>query len=145
VLVLFEVCLRWFLTQWTQGHSLLDRISGAQAAALASAVEKHCSLKSGPHSSLDALSSYFNSFWNNTVQPLSSTTQKPEAAPTNYTPSTTATRNGTIAVEPTDESPEELDKRCEAIMNQVRRRRVAIGASQVLSCLLLFSHRSFYL
>jgi hypothetical protein len=54
------------------------------------------------------------------VRPLSSTNQRPEPAPATYTPATPANGNGALAVAPADESPEELTKRCQAIMNQVR-------------------------
>ncbi|KAL7007432.1 glutaredoxin [Cystobasidiomycetes sp. EMM_F5] len=86
-----------------RGHTLLSRVSGAQAKQLSDEITKHTSTKAGLRS----------------TQPLSKTDAKPEAPPAQYTPSTKSSAPvEAIVTDSHEETQEQLVARCHEIMKQ---------------------------
>lgn len=88
-----------------RGHTLLSKISGANAAALSAAVASHASEPNGSTSS----------------GPSSHTASAPQAPPTNYAAvNGTQSAQGTIGEHsiPDEETPEQLDERCRKLMEK---------------------------
>ncbi|MCO5555696.1 hypothetical protein L7F22_009241 [Adiantum nelumboides] len=90
-----------------RGHTLLSKISGANAAALSAAVASHASNSNGSV---------------NGGGPSSHTASAPQAPPTNYAAvNGTQSSQGTIGEHsiPDEETPEQLDERCRKLMEKI--------------------------
>lgn len=83
-----------------RGHTLLSKISGANAAALSAAIASHATGSTSNGS------------------PLSTTSAAPQPPPANY--SANGSAPGTIGEDapPSNETPEQLDERCKKLMEK---------------------------
>jgi thiol-disulfide isomerase/thioredoxin len=103
-----------------QGHTLLGRVSGAQAKQLSDEITKHTSPAGASKAGM-----YLYTYQQrplltiHAAQPQSNSTQKPEAAPTSYAPPTEPSNGTSMPVDPLEESHEQLVARCHEIMKQV--------------------------
>lgn len=88
-----------------RGHTLLSKISGANAAALSAAVASHAAGATA----------------NGSLQPVSQTSSAPQSAPSDYAaagvPSSENGRVGEHSV-PAEETPEQLEDRCRKLMEK---------------------------
>lgn len=90
-----------------RGHTLLSRVSGANASALAAALASHASTSSSSSGAA-----------NGANQPSSSTTSQPRAAPSTYQGAIEGSvGDHTLHKPPQNETEDELFERCKKIMN----------------------------